>query len=81
MADLRWADGAPVVASPRQILRAQLDRLAERGLAAVGATELEFMVFNDTYDEAAATRATATSPRPTSTTSTTRCSAPRASSR
>ena len=28
LADLRWGDGAPVVASPRQILRAQLDRLA-----------------------------------------------------
>ena len=27
LADLRWADGAPVVASPRQILRAQLERL------------------------------------------------------
>jgi glutamine synthetase len=56
MADLHWADGAPVVASPRQILRAQLDRLAERGLTAVGATELEFMVFRDTYDEAAGKR-------------------------
>jgi glutamine synthetase len=53
MADLHWADGAPVVASPRQILRAQLDRLAERGLGAVGATELEFIVFRDSYDDAA----------------------------
>jgi glutamine synthetase len=54
MADLQWADGSPVVASPRQILRAQLDRLAERGLTAVGATELEFMIFKDSYDGAAA---------------------------
>jgi glutamine synthetase len=53
MADLQWDDGKPVVASPRQILRGQLERLAERGLAAVGATELEFIVFRDTYDEAA----------------------------
>ena len=53
MADLRWAGGDPVVASPRQILRAQLDRLAERGLEAVGATELEFIVFDDTYEAAA----------------------------
>jgi glutamine synthetase len=52
LADLQWADGKPVVASPRQILRAQLDRLAERRLAAVGATELEFIVFRDSYDEA-----------------------------
>jgi glutamine synthetase len=56
MADLHWADGGPVVASPRQILRAQLDRLAERGLSAVGATELEFIVFRDSYDEAARKR-------------------------
>jgi glutamine synthetase len=53
MADLQWGDGTPVVASPRQILRAQLDRLAERGLSAVGATELEFIVFRDSYDDAA----------------------------
>ena len=53
MADLHWGDGSPVVASPRQILRGQLDRLAERGLTAVGATELEFMIFRDSYDEAA----------------------------
>ena len=52
LADLRWADGAPVVASPRQILRAQLDRLRERGLEAFAGTELEFIVFRDTYEEA-----------------------------
>ena len=81
LADLQWAGGEPVVASPRQILRAQLDRLAERGLEAVGATELEFMVFRDSYDEAAASGLRRACARPTSTTSTTRCSAPRASSR
>jgi len=47
-----WADGSPVVASPRQILRGQLDRLAERGLVADVGTELEFMLFADTYDAA-----------------------------
>src|SRR4051812_46788890 len=52
LADLVWADGAPVVASPRQILRAQLERLAERGLEAFAGTELEFIVFKDTYEEA-----------------------------
>src|SRR4051794_39430463 len=52
LADLRWGSGAPVVASPRQILRAQLDRLAERGLEAFAGTELEFIVFKDTYEEA-----------------------------
>lgn len=52
LADLRWADGAPVAASPRQILRAQIDRLAERGLEAFAGTELEFIVFKDSYEEA-----------------------------
>jgi glutamine synthetase len=52
LADLQWEDGSPVVASPRQILRAQLDRLAERGWAALAGTELEFMVFNDSYEQA-----------------------------
>src|SRR5438477_3419032 len=31
LADIVWDDGSDVVASPRQILRRQLDRLAERG--------------------------------------------------
>jgi glutamine synthetase len=52
MADLHWGDGSPVVASPRQILKAQLDRLSERGWNALAATELEFIVFRDTYEEA-----------------------------
>src|SRR5215212_2669175 len=53
LGDLAWADGTPVVASPRQILRAQLERLAERGLEAFAGTELEFIVFRNTYEEAA----------------------------
>lgn len=52
IADLAWNDGAPVVAAPRQILRRQLDRLAERGLTAQVGTELEFIVFKDTYEQA-----------------------------
>ncbi|MDQ3728821.1 MAG: glutamine synthetase, partial [Actinomycetota bacterium] len=52
MADLVWGDGKDVVASPRQILRRQLDRLAERGLVANAGTELEFIVFKNTYEEA-----------------------------
>ncbi|MGA5131699.1 glutamine synthetase family protein [Streptomyces olivoreticuli] len=51
-ADLAWHDGSPVLASPRQILRGQLDRLAEHGWTAYAGTELEFMVFKDTYEEA-----------------------------
>ena len=52
LADVRWEDGSDVVASPRQVLRAQLARLAERGLTANAGTELEFLVFRDTYDGA-----------------------------
>src|SRR5579864_4500398 len=54
IADLTWLDGAPVVASPRQILKAQTARLAERGWAAMVGTELEFIVYNDSYEQAAA---------------------------
>jgi glutamine synthetase len=52
MADVQWSDGREVAASPRQILRRQLARLAERGLSAKAATELEFIVFRNTYEEA-----------------------------
>ncbi len=52
IADLQWEDGREVVASPRQILRKQLARLAERGLIANAGTELEFIVFKTTYEDA-----------------------------
>jgi glutamine synthetase len=53
LADVAWPDGgADVVASPRQILRAQLARLADRSQRANVGTELEFLVFLDTYEEA-----------------------------
>ncbi|WP_043616061.1 glutamine synthetase family protein [Nonomuraea candida] len=52
MADLAWEDGGDVPASPRQILRRQLARLAERGLAAYVGTELEFVVYDDSYEDA-----------------------------
>jgi glutamine synthetase len=54
IADLTWLDGAPVLASPRQILRAQEQRLAERGWTAMVGTELEFVVYADSYEQAAA---------------------------
>ena len=56
VADLEWEDGSPVAASPRQILRRQLDRLAERGWRANVGSELEFMLFRDSYDQARAKR-------------------------
>src|SRR6266540_6766057 len=52
LCDVQWLDGSPVPASPRQVLRRQLERLAERGLKAYVGTELEFMVFNDTFEQA-----------------------------
>ena len=52
LADLEWEDGSEVVASPRQILRKQLKRLADRGMQAFAGTELEFIVFKDTYEAA-----------------------------
>jgi glutamine synthetase len=52
LCDLAWEDGSDVVASPRQILRRQLARLAERGWSANAGTELEFMVFRETYESA-----------------------------
>ncbi|MEU7766941.1 glutamine synthetase family protein [Nocardia sp. NPDC049190] len=45
-------EGRPVAVSPRQVLRRQLDLLAERGLRAFVATELEFLVFDDSYEAA-----------------------------
>jgi glutamine synthetase len=53
IADLTWLDGSPVAASPRQILQRQTGRLAERGWEALAGTELEFVVYNDTYEQAA----------------------------
>jgi len=52
MADLSWDDGTPVTAAPRSILKKQIDRLAQRGLVPYVGTELEFMVFDDSYQEA-----------------------------
>ncbi|AYF97140.1 glutamine synthetase family protein [Protaetiibacter intestinalis] len=52
MAALQNLDGTPIVQSPRAVLQAQLDRLAARGLTAFVGTELEFIVFDDSYREA-----------------------------
>lgn len=52
LCDVLWEDGRDVVASPRQILRRQVDRLADEGMVAMVGTELEFIVFRDTYEQA-----------------------------
>ncbi|MGK5556060.1 glutamine synthetase family protein [Actinomadura kijaniata] len=51
-ADVVWEDGSDVAASPRQVLRRQLARLADRGWAAYVGTELEFVVYQDSYEQA-----------------------------
>ncbi|MFJ6079284.1 glutamine synthetase family protein [Pseudarthrobacter sp. NPDC092419] len=50
--DVLWLDGTPVVQSPRQILRAQVERLETLGFRAHIGTELEFIMFDDSYEEA-----------------------------
>jgi glutamine synthetase len=52
LCDLAWESGAEVVASPRQVLRRQLERLGARGWRAYAGTELEFMVFRDSFEDA-----------------------------
>jgi glutamine synthetase len=52
LGDLELLDGTPVSVSPRAVLRRQLGRLAERGWNALAGTELEFIVFKDTYEQA-----------------------------
>lgn len=52
LADPVWPAGEPVAPSPRQVLRRQLERLAERGWSARAATELEFIVNRESYGEA-----------------------------
>ena len=45
-------DGSPVVASPRQVLIAQAERAATKGLTPFCASELEFYLYKETYAEA-----------------------------
>ena len=50
--DVVWLDHAPVVQSPRTILKTQLERAAAHGWTALAGTELEFIMFNDSYEVA-----------------------------
>ncbi|MET7997954.1 glutamine synthetase family protein [Amycolatopsis sp. NPDC005232] len=53
LADVERVDGGgPVAVSPRQVLRRQLERLADKKLQAFVGTELEFIVFDDSYEAA-----------------------------
>jgi glutamine synthetase len=50
--DLVLADHQPVEPSPRTILKHQLKRAADLGYVALAGTELEFILFDDTYESA-----------------------------
>ena len=50
--DVETVEGVPVAPSPRQVLQNQIDRLNERGWHGLAGTELEFIVFNTTYEDA-----------------------------
>ena len=52
LADVAWLDHTDVVASPRQVLRKQIAELEKHGMVAMCGTELEFVVYKDTYKEA-----------------------------
>ncbi len=52
--DLAWLDDehSAVHQSPRQVLKRQVERASELGMVAFAGTELEFIVFDDTYEQA-----------------------------
>ena len=53
LADVLALDsGGPVGVSPRQMLRAQMDRAATLGWTPLAGTELEFIVFEGSYEQA-----------------------------
>jgi glutamine synthetase len=52
LCDVAWEDGTPVVASPRQVLRAQVERARAARYEPMFGTELEFYLLKETYAEA-----------------------------
>jgi glutamine synthetase len=52
LCDAHDRSNEPVRVSPRQILRSQVERLASRQWSAVTGAELEFQLFDNTYEEA-----------------------------
>jgi glutamine synthetase len=52
LCDVQWHDGSPVRPSPRQVLRAQLERAAKLGFECKVGSELEFYLLRETYEEA-----------------------------
>jgi len=52
LADVAGLDGDPVRSSPRQVLQAQLEQAGSLGWTALSGTELEFVVFEGSYEQA-----------------------------
>ena len=52
LCDVGWHDGKPVRPSPRQVLRAQIERARKLGFEPMFGSELEFYLLKETYAEA-----------------------------
>jgi glutamine synthetase len=52
LCDVSWLDGSPVAPSPRQVLRAQVERAGALGYTPMVGSELEFFLLKETYAEA-----------------------------
>ena len=52
LCDVGWGDGSPVVASPRQVLRTQVERARALGYEPMMGSELEFYLLKESYEEA-----------------------------
>src|SRR3954447_7426827 len=52
LCDVQSGDGTPVRPSPRQVLRAQVERASAHGFEVMVASELEFYLLRESYEEA-----------------------------
>jgi glutamine synthetase len=52
LSDVAWNDGSPVRPSPRQVLKAQVERAKALGLTPMFGSELEFYLLKETFAEA-----------------------------
>jgi glutamine synthetase len=52
LCDVAWGDGTPVRPSPRQVLRAQVERAQALGFEPMIGSELEFFLLRESYAEA-----------------------------
>ena len=52
LCDAVWEDGSPVEPSPRRVLQRQVERARQVGFEVAVASELEFFLFRESYEEA-----------------------------